>query len=169
MESPPLTGNDRFESNRIFLSNGLQQGEFLIGPKVAFSSQAFKYTSEYIAKKDTSDTYVLLKVLHPMEDEQGSSEHNQEKSFLHNEHLILSLLQDQPGAIQHLGLFKHRNMFILALECVIAHDYDKQGLCKGYVNLQQHIIDKKRLKDREALGIFCDVVATVQDLHQVSN
>ena len=162
-----LIGNHPFESNRIYLSNGLQQGYFLVGPKVTFANHSARHISEYIARRDNSDEYVLLKVLHSSEEDQTSSDHNQEKVLLHNEHLILSLLQDQPGVIQHVGLFKHRRMFILALECVMSHEYDKKGLYKDYVNLQQHIINKKRLQDSEALVIFSDVVATVRDLHQV--
>ncbi len=158
---------DLANARRLYLSNGLQEGEFLVGPKVAFSGQALDYTSEYLAKHDNSDSYVLLKVLSSIEDERGHVEYHQEKSLLHNEHLILSLLQDQPGVIQHLGLFKDQNAFILALECLMSPEYDKQGLYRNYVNLQQYIIDKKILKDREALSIFCDVAATVKDLHQV--
>lgn len=166
-QSVMMNPNDPFNSSIIYLNNGLQQGDFLIGPKVTFTNHSARHISEYIARRDNSDEYVLLKVLHSTEDDQVSSDHNQEKVLLHNEHLILSLLQDQPGVIHHLGLFKHQNMFILALECVMSHEYDKKGLYKDYVNLQQHIIDKKRLHDQEALGIFCDVLATVRDLHQV--
>ena len=163
----PLIGNDPFDSSRIHLNNGLQQADFLIGPRVTFTNHSEKYISEYIARRDDSDEYVILKVLHSTERDRVSSDHNQEKVLLHNEHLILSLLQDQAGVIQHLGLFKYRHMFILALECVLSHEYDIKGLYKDYVNLQQHIIEKKRLHDKEALGIFSDVVATVRDLHQV--
>lgn len=164
--SSSLIGKDPFDSSRIHLDNGLQQGDFLVGPKVTFTNHSARHISEYIARRDNSDEYVLLKVLHCSED-QISSDHNQEKVLLHNEHLILSLLQDQPGVVQHLGLFKHHSMFILVLECVLSHEYDKKGLYKDYVNLQQHIINKKRLQDKEALVIFSDVVATVRDLHQV--
>ena len=169
MEGASYTPNDQFGTKVLFLSNGLQQGEFIIGPKVDFTGQSFKYTSEWMAKLESSETCVILKVLQSAENVKGSLlEYNQEKSLLHNEHLILSLLQDQPGVIQHLGLFKHHNGFILALECVMSHDFDKQGVYADYVNLQQYIIHKKRLQDREALGIFCEIAATVNDLHKVS-
>jgi len=168
MEGACHTVNDRFVTKRIVLNNGLQQGEFLIGPKVDFSGQSSKHTSEWMAKINNSETYVLLKILQSAENVKGSLlEYNQEKSLLHNEYLILTLLQDQPGVIQHLGLFKHQNGFILALEYLMSHDVDKQGVYDNFVNLQQYVIEKKRLQDREALGIFCEIAATVKNLHQV--
>lgn len=53
-----------------------------------------------------------------------STEDNQGKVLLHNEHSILSILQDNPGVIRHHGLFKESHRIILVLSCVYKHDYD---------------------------------------------
>lgn len=161
-----FTGNDPFDLNRISLNNGLQQGDFFIGPPVNFCSHPLKDITEYMAKREDSDEYVIFKVLHCGEDEK-QCDTSQGKVLLHNEHLILSLLQDQHGVIHHRGLFKYCNKFILVLDCLMTHEYDKKGLYKDYINLQQYIILKKQLRKIEALEIFCTIMATLKDLHQV--
>ena len=167
MSGTTLTGNDQFDTSRISLNNGLQQGDFFIGPSVNFANHPVKNITEYIAKREDSDEYVIFKVLQGPNDEM-TSEYSQGKALLHNEHLILLLLQDQPQVIHHHGLFKYRNKFILVLDCLIAHEYDKKGLYKDYINLQHYIIQKKILSEREALEIFCNIAATLTALHQVS-
>lgn len=161
-----LTGNDPFDLSRISLNNGLQQGDFFIGPRVHFCSHPVRDITEYIAKREDSDEYVIFKILHcTMDEKQGES--SQGKVLLHNEHLILSLLQDKKGVVHHHGLFKYRNKFILVLDCLVTHEYDKKGQYKDFINLQQYVIKKKRLQEREALEIFCSIITTLKDLHQV--
>ncbi len=162
----PFFGNDPFDLSRISLNNGLQQGDFFIGPQVNFINHAVKDITEYIARRENADQYVILKVLHHDNDE-NTDGHSQGKVLLHNEHLILSLLQDQPGVIHHHGLFKYRNKFVLVLDCLMSHEFDKNGLYKDFINLQHYVIQKKRLQEREALEIFRNVMSTLKDLHQV--
>ncbi|SMN12357.1 hypothetical protein SPBRAN_578 [uncultured Candidatus Thioglobus sp.] len=138
-----------FDVNRISLDNGLQQGNYFIGPTVAFSSNSIKGLTECLAKREDLDEYVIFKILHYINDERRDYS-SQGKYLLHNEHLILSLLQDQQGIIHHHGLFKYRGAFILVLDCVMSHEYDKKGVYKDYINLQQYVIQKKKLQEIEA-------------------
>ena len=165
-----ITGNDPFDLSRISLNNGLQQGDFYIGPQVSFCSHPVKTIKEYIAKCDTeSEDYVILKTLHCSSNDERRGDCSQGKVLLHNEHLILSLLQDSKGVIHHHGLFKYQTKFILVLDCLMTHEFDKKGRYKDYINLQHYVINKKRLQQREALEIFCAILATLKDLHQVCN
>lgn len=158
--------HDSFDINRISLDNGLQHGDYFIGPKVNFCSHPVKEISECIAKQDDSDDYVVFKILHCAHDERR--DHNsQGKVLLHNEHLILSLLQDKQGVIHHHGLFKFSDRFILVLDCVMSHEHDKKGLYKDFINLQQYVIQKKQLQWTEALEVFCSMMTTLKMLHQV--
>ena len=59
-----------------------------------------------------------------------SIEDNQGKVLLHNEHSILSILQDTPGVVRHHGLFKESQRIILVLSCVYKHDYDQEKKCQ---------------------------------------
>lgn len=157
-----ITGNDPFDLSRISLNNGLQQGDFFIGPQVNFCSHPVKDITEHIAKCEDSEEYVIFKILHCNKDEKRNDS-SQGKVLLHNEHLILSLLQDLKGVIHHHGIFKYRDKCILVLDCLMTHEYDK----KDYINLQQYVINKKRLQQSEALEIFCTVLTTLKYLHQV--
>lgn len=156
------TKNCTLDNSRIYLNNGLQQGDYFVGPQVNFCSHPIKDIEEYVARREDSDEYVILKVL-DCKDENNS----QGKALLHNEHLVLSLLQEKRGVIHHHGLFKYHMKFILVLDCLIAHKFDKQAPYKEYINLQQYVIQKKQLHQLEALEIFSSIVSTLKDLHQV--
>ena len=56
----------------------------------------------------------------------------QGKLLLHNEHSILSLLQDQVGVIHHHGLFRNGTNVILVLDCLYQHG-DDDGQHKVYL------------------------------------
>ena len=56
-----------------------------------------------------------------------SQEENQGKVLLHNEHSILSILQDTSGVIHHHGLFREHQKIILVLSCLYQHNYDNDG------------------------------------------
>ena len=162
-------GNDPLDPSRLTLNNGIHQGEFYVGPQIpAVNAPPVRNIVEFLAKRDDSgDEFVTLKML-MLSQEGESSEDGQGKILLHNEHLILSLLQDQPGVIHHHGLFKDRKHFILVLDCLVAHNYDHDGKYKDLVNLQRYVIKEKRLKEREALELFCTVLTTVKTLHKVT-
>ena len=158
--------DDSFDMNRISLNNGLQQGDYFIGPKVNFCSHPVKEITECIAKQEGSDECVVFKIVHCVSGEER--DHNsQGKVLLHNEHLILSLLQDKQGVIHHRGLFKYLDKYILVLDCVMSHEHDKKGLYKDFINLQQYVIQKKQLQWIEALEVFCSMMTTLKMLHQV--
>lgn len=158
--------HDSFDINRISLDNGLQHGDYFIGPKVNFCGHPAKEITECIAKRDDSDEYAVFKILHCSHGEKRDHNTNHGKVLLHNEHLILSLLQDKPGVIHHHGLFKFSDKFILVLDCVMSHEHDKKGLYKDFVNLQQYVIQKKQLERTEALEVFCSMMTTLKMLHQ---
>ena len=160
-------GNDTLDPNRLSLNNGIQQGDFFVGPVVPpVNATPVRNIVEYLAKRDGSDTFATLKVLH-VSQERDTDEDRQGKLLLHNEHLVLSLIQDQPGVVHHQGFFKDRNKFILVLDCLITHPHDVDGIYKDYINLQHYVIKKKRLEESEALELFFNVLLTVQALHKV--
>lgn len=53
----------------------------------------------------------------------------------------------------------------LVLDCLIAHEFDPQSA--AYINLQQYVIREKKLREREALVIFYNIVSAVERLHKV--
>ena len=64
-----------------------------------------------------------LFLLHIGNSSEASSEDAQGKLLLHNEHSILSLLQDQIGIIQQHGLYREGNNIILILDCLYHHEF----------------------------------------------
>ena len=167
-QMPIFAGNDPLDPNRLILNNGIYQGDFFIGPPIHnVNPTAVRNVMEYLAKKDNSDEFMILKVFSTSENDSVNDE-RQGKILLHNEHLILSLLNDQNGVVHHHGLYTHRNHFILVLDCLVAHEFDSDGKYKDYINLQHYIIRRKRLHEREALEIFHNVLITLQVLHAVS-
>ena len=163
-----FTGNDPLDRSRLSLDNGIYRGDFFIGPPIDnVNPTTVRTVMESLAKRDGTDEFMTLKVLTISADNE-SVDDRQGKVLLHNERLILSLLNDQPGVIHHHGLFRDRNHFILVLDCLVAHEYDSNGRYKDYINLQHYVIRKKRLNEKEALEMFYNILTTVQMLHSVS-
>jgi serine/threonine-protein kinase 40 len=161
-------GNDTLDPTRLTLNNGINHGDYIIGPLVQpVNGTPVKNISEYIAKRDCTDEFVVLKVLALNGDSDPSNE-EQGRMLLYNELSILSLLQDQPGVIHQHGFFRERDHFILVLDCLVRHDFDKDGRYKHFENLQHYVIREKKLSEREALEVFSSALATVNALHQVS-
>lgn len=61
---------------------------------------------------------------------------------------------------------KIKKRLCLVLDCLTAHEFDIQST--PYINLQQYVIKEKKLKEREALVIFYNIVSIVERLHRVS-
>lgn len=165
MENVFSMHSDCLDVNRISLDNGLQQGVYFIGPKVTFCNHPIKDITECIAKRENSEEYVVFKILNCTHEKKDSNSLG--KILLHNERVVLSLLQDKQGVIHHHGLFKYYDKFILVLDCVMSHEHDKKGLYKDFINLQQYVIQKKQLRAMESLEIFCSVMSTLKMLHEV--
>lgn len=70
---------------------------------------------------------------------------------------------DTCGNIPH-HIRKHKRI-CLVLDCLCAHDFDTKTA--NLVNLQHYVIKEKKLCEKEALVIFCDVVRVVESLHRV--
>lgn len=167
--SQSMVGNDRLDPTRLSLNNGINHGDFIIGPPVQpVNGTPVKNISEYIAKREGTDDFVVLKVLTLSGDTTDHTNDEQGKMLLYNELSILSLLQDQPGIIHQHGFFRDRNRFILVLDCLVGHEYDKEGRYHHYENLQHYVIREKRLAEREALEVFTSALTTVEALHKVS-
>eukprot|EP00731_Ephydatia_muelleri_P032207 Em0023g714a len=160
-------GNDPIEPNRLSLNNGLQHAEFYVGPPVqSVNASPVTNIAEYLAKrKDGSEDFVTLKVL-TLSAAGDSAEDRHGKVLLHNEMQVLSFLHDQSGVVHHYGLFKDRNLLILVLDCLQAHDYDVRGRYRDYINLQHYVIQEKRLGERDALELFFQLLITVDALHR---
>lgn len=67
------------------------------------------------------------------------------------------------GQLVYTGKVKKR--LCLVLDCLIAHEFDPQSA--AYINLQQYVIKEKKLREREALVIFYNIVSIVERLHRV--
>ena len=169
-----MVGNDRLDPTRLSLNNGIHHGDYIIGPPIQpVSGTPVKNIAEYIAKKEGTDDFFVLKVLTLAGDgssSQGdhSGDDNQGKMLLYNELSVLSLLQDQRGVIHQHGFFCEKNHVILVLDCLVGHQFDKDGRYKHFENLQHYVIREKKLPEQEALEIFSSALATVEALHQVS-
>lgn len=165
--SSSAIGNDTLDPNRLSLNNGIEQGDFFIGPMIhPVNVTPVQNIVEYLAKRDGSDDFVTLKILQ-VSPEGDTDEDRQSKLLLHNEHLVLSLIQDLPGVVHHQGLFRDRNRYILVQDCLVSHSHNGNGNYNDYVNLQHYVIQKKRLEENEALELFLNVLLTVQALHKV--
>ncbi len=68
------------------------------------------------------------------------------------------------GQLIYTGKIKKR--LCLALDCLIAHEYDSQSV--PFINLQQYVIREKKLREREALIIFYNIAYVVECLHKVN-
>ena len=53
----------------------------------------------------------------------------------------------------------------LILDCLTPHEYDDESL--NYLNLQQYVIQLKRLSEHEAIRIFYSILSIVYSLHKV--
>ena len=171
-----MVGNDRLDPTRLTLNNGINHGDYIIGPLIQpVNGTPVRNISEYIAKRDGTDEFVVLKVLTLNGSSKSGgggsdSEQNEDQGrmLLYNELSILSLLQDQPGVVHQHGFFREKNYVILVLDCLVGHEYDKDGRYKHFENLQHYVIREKKLCEREALEVFGSALATVDALHQVS-
>lgn len=154
------------ESDILSLTNGLQQGDYYIGPRLpSVSASPVRNISEYLARKVDSNEFFTLKMLKFSSINGDSQEENQGKVLLHNEHSILSILQDTSGVIHHHGLFREPQKIILVLSCLYQHNYDNDGQYQDFVNLQQYVIQRKKLPEREALKLFLMLLKTVESIH----
>ncbi|XKL61825.1 hypothetical protein PGB90_001658 [Kerria lacca] len=156
-------------------------GPYLLGPTFGFSP--VRSIVSCLARKQGTNCYYSLKILTLSENEEETQDIKQGKMLLHTEYSLLSLLHDQPNIIQHHGFFKDyaleekrnstgqliysgkiKKRFCLTLDCLIAHEFDPQSA--PYINLQQYVIKEKKLKEREALIIFYNIVSIVERLHK---
>lgn len=64
------------------------------------------------------------------------------------------------------GRARRKKRICLVLDCLCAHDFSDKTV--DLINLQHYVIKEKRLSEREAIIIFCDVVRVVEALHKVS-
>nr|CAB3266655.1 serine/threonine-protein kinase ppk1-like [Phallusia mammillata] len=146
-------------------------GPYLVGPKLG--SCPVKCVSQYLVRKANTCKYYVAKVL---KIESNNSEVRSGKMLLHNEHSLLSLLSSHPGVIRQHGLFKDSSYSEakgtviprvgLILDCLTRHEQDSST--SNYLNLQQYVIQSKRLSEREATRIFYLIVSVVYSLHKIN-
>uniref|UniRef100_H2XWX0 Serine/threonine-protein kinase 40 n=1 Tax=Ciona intestinalis TaxID=7719 RepID=H2XWX0_CIOIN len=154
-------------------------GPFLIGPLLGNSP--VKCISQYLVRKEGTGKYFMAKVF---TENQKPGETRSGKMLLHTEHSLLSLLSSHPGVIRQYGLFKVRTdgrikdtscnptsgdvtpRVGLIVDCLVRHE--KSVATNNYLNLQQHVIQVKRLSEREALRIFHSVVSVIVSLHKMN-
>nr|XP_018669573.1 uncharacterized protein LOC100186101 [Ciona intestinalis] len=146
-------------------------GPFLIGPLLGNSP--VKCISQYLVRKEGTGKYFMAKVF---TENQKPGETRSGKMLLHTEHSLLSLLSSHPGVIRQYGLFKDTSCnptsgdvtprVGLIVDCLVRHE--KSVATNNYLNLQQHVIQVKRLSEREALRIFHSVVSVIVSLHKMN-
>ena len=74
--------------------------------------------------------------------------------------------RDQPapgGKVEYTGRVHRR--ICLVLDCLTPHDYSTKTA--DLVNLQHYVVREKKIGEKEAVVIFCDIVRVVEMLHQV--
>ncbi|XP_027004804.2 serine/threonine-protein kinase 40 isoform X2 [Tachysurus fulvidraco] len=163
-------------------NNAKRAGPFVLGPRLGNSP--VQSIVQCLARKDGTDDFYQLKIL-TLEERADSSGETQEerqgKMLLHTEYSLLSLLHNQDGVVHHHGLFQDRSCEVvedveasrtrrmkkricLVLDCLCAHDFSDKTV--DLINLQHYVIKEKRLSEREAIVIFCDVVRVVEALHK---
>jgi len=156
-------------------------GQYLIGPKLGISP--VKCIQHCLGRKDGTDRYYLLKILHLGIGTKETQDERQGKMLLHTENSLLTLLEAQPGVIQKHATFtdiafqeeetgvennliytgRQVKRVVLVLDCVAQHSFSNQT--QDLVNLQHHVIREKKLSERETLVIFSNVVSIVENLH----
>lgn len=163
-------------------------GKYLLGPKLGVSP--VKSIIQCLARLEGTDEYYQLKLLtlstsgsdrSRLRDE--SQDEKQGKMLLHTEHSLLSLLSGMEGVVQKHDFFtemclieenagqgkmfysgRKNRRICLVLDCLSPNDFTVRT--QDLINLQHHVIREKKLSEREALGIFYNVVKIVERLHQ---
>jgi len=157
-------------------------GDYLIGPRLGVSP--VKSILHCLGRRDGTDRYFLLKILHLGIGSKETQDERQGKMLLHTENSLLSLLEGESGVIQKHATFvdtapqeeeagaenqlvytgRRVRRIVLVLDCVAPHNFSTQT--QNLVNLQHHVIREKKLSERETLVIFHNVVKIVESLHK---
>lgn len=157
-------------------------GCFLLGPRLGNSP--VRSIVQCLAKRDGTDDFYCLKMLTVEDAGRETQDDKQGKMLLHTEYSLLSLLHNQDGVIHHHGLFQDefteeitggergecsrteriRKRLCLILDCLCPHEFS--DVSADLINLQHYVIREKKLSEKEAILIFCDIVRVVESLHE---
>ena len=158
-------------------------GPYILGPVAGYSP--VRCIKHCIGRRMATQNFVLLKLLTMKDNEDEDTK--QGKMLLHNEYTLLSLLSDQNGIANVQNLLEEEvvappengavpfiednevktcKRLCLALDCYVHHEYD--DLSCVYINLQDYLMKVGKLREKEALLIFFDIINTVNKLHKVS-
>lgn len=158
----------RKKPNSFTLENRI--GPYLIGPQIGTSP--VKSITQYLVRKENTYKYYMAKVLSM---NCSTNDNKSGRMLLHSENSILTLLKNHPGVVQHRGFHKDvtynpkngkvQERLCLIVDCLTQHDYDEESY--DFLNLQQHVIQAKRLSERETIRIFTSIVQVVQSLHEL--
>ncbi|XP_076824259.1 uncharacterized protein LOC143470187 [Clavelina lepadiformis] len=142
-------------------------GPYFIGQKLG--NCTVNSISQYLVRKAGTNKYYLAKIL-----DMDNGDVKSGKMLLHTEHSLLSALSTHTGVIHQHGMFKDccfdaTNQKVslrvgLILDCLIPHQFNLATW--NYLNLQQHVVNGKRLSEQEVIRIFYSIVTVVHSLHK---
>ncbi|XP_037907315.1 serine/threonine-protein kinase 40-like isoform X1 [Hermetia illucens] len=160
-------------------------GRYIIGPEVV-GVVPVKCLVQYIAKREKTNQFYLLKIVQESTDPNVSDQRLQDelrgKALLHTEYSLLSLLKKEPGIVKEHGMFSDFayedtvtadgkcvytgvtiKRHILVLDCLMSHSFCKSN---SYINLEEYIKRVKKIPENCALFMFHAIVKIIERIHQ---
>ncbi|GFN77476.1 serine/threonine-protein kinase 40 [Plakobranchus ocellatus] len=149
-------------------------GPYILGPRIG--SSPVRSVAQCLARKEGTSDFYCMKILTLPEPGQETMDQRQGKMLLLTEFSLLSQLKDMAGVVHCRDFFKdtawdsrqQRNVrrLCLVVDSLMPHDYDSRS--HHLVNLQHHVIQQRRLPEKEALLVFWDIARIVQQLHKIN-
>ncbi|RUS69361.1 hypothetical protein EGW08_022876 [Elysia chlorotica] len=149
-------------------------GPYILGPRIG--SPPVRSVAQCLARKEGTNDFYCIKILTLPEPGKENMDQRQGKMLLLTEFSLLSQLKDTSGVVHCRDFFKdtawdpnlqqnvHR--LCLVVDSLMPHDYDSSS--HRLVNLQHHVIQQRRLPEKEALLVFWDIARIVQQLHKMN-
>lgn len=149
-------------------------GPYILGPRIG--SPPVRSVAQCLARKQGTNDFYCIKILTLPEPGQENMDERQGKMLLLTEFSLLSQLKDMAGVVHCQDFFKdtawdphlQKNVrrLCLVVDSLMPHDYDSNS--HHLINLQHHVIQQRRLPEKEAVLIFWDIARIVQQLHKVN-
>ncbi|GFS12474.1 serine/threonine-protein kinase 40 [Elysia marginata] len=149
-------------------------GPYILGPRIG--SPPVRSVAQCLARKEGTNDFYCIKILTLPEPGQENMDQRQGKMLLLTEFSLLSQLKDMAGVVHCRDFFKDTawdpqlqksvRRLCLVVDSLMPHDYDSNS--HHLVNLQHHVIQQRRLSEKEALLVFWDIARIVQQLHKMN-
>lgn len=181
----------RIDSKHPVKDDNLKRiGPYILGQRLG--TCPVKSIVQCLGREPRNDSFYTLRILTLPEDPSKETKDDiQGKMLIHTEYSLLSLLSDVEGVIKCHGLLKdvaiglsigggcdppldsssmsscvtrsQKKRVTLILDCLFPHEFSPSS--KHFVNLQNFIVQEKRLSEKTALRIFYQIVSIVAEIH----